>query len=258
MKFNIWPMLISLLFISYNTNVYSGTFVSLKTRPNVEQPFWLIEKKENAVASIILFAGGSGVINIDEDGIGKEGNFLVRTRNQFAEQGFNIAVVDKPSDQEVLYYFRTTEEHATDIKAVIAYMRKRFGKPVWLVGTSRGTTSVVNIASRLNKQDGADGIVLTSTISRGGKKGESVNDIWLTNIKQPTLFVHHEDDACIVCPPDEIENIATEMTQAKIKKIKMFSGGYEEKRSCGPYSYHGFLGIEKKVVKYIADWIKIH
>ncbi|MEJ2143158.1 MAG: alpha/beta hydrolase, partial [Gammaproteobacteria bacterium] len=241
----------------YSSNVFSGTFISLITRFDVHQPFWLIDK-ENAAASVILFTGGKGRIDINESGIGRGGNFLVRNREKFARYSLNVAVIDAPTDQEKLFYFRTTEEHAADIKAVIKYMRDKYKKPVWLVGTSRGTTSVASVASWLQGTDGPDGIVLTATISRNGKKGESVNDVALKDINVPVLFVHNSDDECKVCPPGAIGSIAEQMTNAKIKEIKFFSGGYTEGRKCGPQSYHGFLGIEDEVVQYIARWVKAH
>lgn len=257
MKYYRWIISFFSIFIFYSSNAISGTFVSLDTRPDVKQPFWLIEK-ENAVASVILFAGGNGRIKVDEDGIGKGGNFLIRNRKKFAEHGFNVAAVDVPSDQKKLFYFRTTENHAIDIKAVIKFLREKYKKPVWLIGTSRGTTSASAVASWLNENEGPDGIVLTASISSGGRFGESMYDVSLNKIKQPVLFVHNEDDECVVCPPEEVEGLADEISNAKLKEIKMFSGGDTVGRECGAKSYHGFLGIDDKVVKYISDWVKAH
>lgn len=257
MKNTIWIVGLASLLIVSSPSAFAGSFILLSTRPDVKQPFWLIEK-EDAVASVILFAGGKGRINIDEDGVGRGGNFLVRNRERFADHNLNVAVVDAPTDQAKLYYFRTTQDHATDIKSVIKYMRDKYRKPVWLIGTSRGTTSASAIASWLDEKDGPDGVVLTASISSGGKYGESMNDVALDAIKQPVLFVHNEDDECVVCPPEEVAYLASEMSNAKIKEIKMFSGGYSQGRACGAQSYHGFLGIDDEVVQYIADWVKTH
>ena len=247
-----------ILSLVLSLNVYSGTLVSLKTRGNVEQPFWLLEN-ENAVASVILFAGGDGKISVNKDGIHSlKGNFVVRNRNNFSKLGFNVAVVDVPSDRSELNFARTTKEHATDIKQVIKFLRDKYKKPVWLIGTSRGTTSVANIAARLNANDGPDGVVFTASISEGGSQGESMTDVSLEDIKQPVLFVHHEDDECWVCPSNSVSYLAEEMEGAKLKEIKMFSGGHTVGRECGAQSYHGFLGIEDKVVPYISDWVKAH
>ncbi len=171
-------------------------FHSLPTRDGVQQPLWLIEP-DNATHSVILFAGGKGKLNIDESGIGDEGNFLVRTRHQFANKGMVVVVVDKPTDKGKLFHFRTTDKHVKDIKAVIEFLRKRHpGKPLWLVGTSRGTISVANMAARVQGKAGPDGIVLTSSVTKDKKKRDSLEDIDLSSITVPTYIVHHNDDEC--------------------------------------------------------------
>ena len=80
----------------------------------------------------------------------------------------------------------------------------------------------------------------------------------MEDIKLPLLFVHNELDECKVTPSDEIPAIAEMATNAKLVEQKYFSGGYTEGRKCGAQSYHGFLGIDKEVVKYISDWVKAH
>src|ERR1700693_801575 len=117
--------------------------VDISTRPHVTQRILVMApKKPKAVA--VLLAGGHGGLQISADGSfgwGK-GNFLVRSRQLFADQGLMVVVVDAPSDRQNPPYlsgFRGTREHVTDLKAVIAWARKQAGVPVWLVGTSRGT-----------------------------------------------------------------------------------------------------------------------
>lgn len=234
-------------------------FHSLDTRDGVEQPLWLIEP-DNATHSVILFAGGKGKLNIDEGGIGDEGNFLVRTRDLFASQGMVVAVVDKPSDKKKLFKFRTTKKHAKDIKVVIKFLRKRHpGNPLWLVGTSRGTISVANIAARFQGKAKPDGIVLTSSVTKKSKKNrDSLDDIDLSAITVPTYIVHHKDDDCNVTPYDGAEALMDELSSVDVKEFKAFSGGDTKGNPCKGKSYHGFLDIEKKVVKSIADWIKAH
>jgi hypothetical protein len=60
-------------------------------------------------------------------------------------------------------------EHAQDLGKVIADVRTRVGGPVWLVGTSRGTISAANAASRLTGPAAPDGIVLTSALMVGNR-----------------------------------------------------------------------------------------
>lgn len=234
-------------------------FHSLPTRDGVQQPLWLIEP-DNATHIVILFAGGDGKLNISKNGIGEEGNFLVRTRDHFAKKGMVVAVVDKPSDKEKLFRFRKTGNHAKDIKAVMKFLRERHpDKPIWLVGTSRGTISVANVASRIHGDVGPDGIVLTSSVTKKTKKKlDSLEDIDLSSITVPTYIVHHERDECNVTPFDKAEDLIGELSSVKVKEFKSFSGGENIGKPCKGKSYHGFLGIEYNVVNSITDWIKAH
>lgn len=234
-------------------------FHSVQTRDDVEVPLWVIEP-DNASHIVILIAGGKGRLNIDESGIGKEGNFLVRMRHEFAEMGTVVAVIDKPSDRKKLFRFRKTKKHTKDFKAVMAFLRKRNpNKPLWLVGTSRGTISAANVASRLHGKAAPAGIVLTSSVTRKSKKNrDSLEDIDLESITVPTYIVHHKNDECIVTPYDEAEELMDKLSAVKVKEFKGVSGGDTVSNPCKGKSYHGFLDIEDRVVKLIVDWIKAH
>ena len=241
---------------------YAGQagFFSVASRDGVKQPFWLIEP-DNATHCVILFAGGNGKLDIDESGIGNlSGNFLVRTRDQFAAQGMVVAVVDTPSDKDKLVGFRKTAKHAQDIQAVMAFLRQRHpGKPLWLVGTSRGTISAANVAARVHGSDGPDGIVLTSSVTKQSKKKrDSLEAIDLSSITVPTLVVHHTNDECKVTPYAKAEALLDALSAVKVKEFKSVSGGHTSGKPCKGKSYHGFQGIESDVVKLITGWIKTH
>lgn len=174
----------------------------------------------------------------------------------FVEHGFNVAVIDKPNDKSDLYEFRTTEGHAQDIQAVINFLRKKYKKSVWLIGTSRGTLSVANAAARLSGENGPDGIVLSASVVVS-KKRESLNDVALGDIKVPSLFVHNKDDGCHVCPYGDVDGVMAKLTNVKDKALQTHQGGQsEQSNQCKALTPHGFLGLEEKVVKGIVEWIK--
>ncbi len=131
-------------------------------------------------------------------------------RNPLNVRSGSQADVDHPTDQSSdLYGFRGTEDHAKDVAAVIAYLRKEFGLPVWLVGTSRGTNSVANAAIRLQGPKGPDGIVLTATVlelKHGGDPDYWTNvlDMNLDEITVPVVIAHHKQDSCSVTPPGRL------------------------------------------------------
>jgi len=107
-------------------------YVRLDTRPGVSQAFMLIEPAK-PVASVILFAGGGGLIEVSPTEIRRQNNFLVRSQHLFAQHGFTVAIVDAPSDHQTgdgLVGFRSGDQHAQDIQAVIAWLRKKAEIPL--------------------------------------------------------------------------------------------------------------------------------
>ena len=177
----------------------------------------------------------------------------------FAKNGFLVAVVDSPSDKKskkgMLGGFRVSMDHVEDIDHVISYLRTQADIPVWLIGTSRGTESATNIA--INSKQQPDGLVLTSSESVPNAEGTPVTDMNLEKITMLTLIVAHGEDKCRNTPPEGAEQIAGMLTNSRKVEVKMFSGGDTPKsKPCKAMSYHGFFGIEDKVVNFISDFIK--
>jgi dienelactone hydrolase len=232
--------------------------VDIPTRPGVTQRFLLI-KPPQATAAVILFAGGHGGLQISSDGrIGwGAGNFVVRTRQQFAAHGLVVAVVDAPSDRQSPPYlsgFRQKPEHVADIKAVIAWLREQTHVPVWLIGTSRGTQSAAYVATQLVADGGPDGLVLTSTILTD-PKGRAVPEMPLGKLAIPVLVVHHKQDGCKFCQFRDISLLMDKLGAAPRKELIAVEGGQDRGDPCEAKAYHGYNGIESQVVTRIADWI---
>ena len=240
--------------------------VTIESRPGVTQRFILVEAG-NPVASVVLFPGGKGMLRTDGGKVSpKQGNFLSRTRGLFAAEGFNVAVVDAPSDmRREEYGLRTNRRqfrHAEDIGAVIDDLRGRAAVPVWMVGTSRGTVSAAFIAGGPILPKIA-GLVLTASVTRpSGKPGQYLLDyegvVLLESVRVPSLLVHHKDDQCFVTPVEDVKLLEKHLkVKAPKVEVMLFEGGKSpESDACQPFSQHGFFGIEKQVVKAIADWIK--
>lgn len=226
--------------------------VRIDTRPSVTLKFILIEP-HNPKASVILFAGGHGILRLRSGysmGWGK-GNFLVRTRDMFAKHGYTVAVVDAPSDRRKpisMYHFRSTPEHVADIEKVIKYLKERNALPVWLIGTSRGTISAAHIAQKT--QAPIDGLVLTSSMNM-------VAGLPMFNIKVPSLVVHHKNDKCRHCMPGWAELTYESLSEySSLSKLKFYEGGLPPISSpCNAKSQHGFYGIESKVIDGICEFI---
>jgi hypothetical protein len=233
--------------------------VDIPTRPGVTQRMVVITP-DKPKAAVVLFAGGHGGLQITPTGNFKwgEGNFVVRTRQMFVAKGLMVAVVDAPSDRQNSPYlggFRQTPAHVADIKAVIAWLKQQNNIPMWLVGTSRGTQSAAFITTQMAPADGGpDGLVLTSS-TLTDKSGRPVPEMPLEKIKVPTLVVHHKQDGCEFCKPADLPKLMGKLTAVSRKELLTFDGGRSQGDPCEAMAYHGYNGIEQKVVEAIAEWI---
>ncbi len=259
MPFTIRIVLFLFTFTLLRAHAQEEVYVNIDARPGVTQAF-MLTKPEQPAATVVLFTGGGGVLDLSPAGYGSgSGNFLVRSRQLFAAQNLMVTVVDLASDfkkqgKEPPGSVRLSDEHAQDVNAVIAYLRKQASVPVWLVGTSRGTISVANAAASL-KDNPPDGIVLTSSVTSG--RNETVYDVDLKRIRMPVLLVHNERDGCKASPYNGMAGIEKKLVNAtKLKTLTFRSDTSQVPDPCQAKTTHGFLGIEEQVVKEIAAWIK--
>jgi pimeloyl-ACP methyl ester carboxylesterase len=243
---------------------HNTTLVSVRTPRGAKQAFILI-RPEKPVAAVILFAGGHGALGLRSASkmAWGAGNFLVRSRNLFADQGLMVAVVDAPSDRQagMNAIFRMSRSHADDIGTITAYLKKQAAVPVWLVGTSMGTFSAAGgaIAAR-----DTDGLVLTSTITRAKTEWRiakshrnGVASMALPRVTLPTLIVSHRKDGCDITPAADASKLEARLTKSPKVEVALLDGGSKpQSEPCQAKSQHGFLGIEALAVATIARFIK--
>jgi len=214
----------------------------------------------NPAAALILFTGGDGHIKLQADGTPRAGgNFLVRTRDSWVKQGLAVAIPDVPDNQRTLFNHRTTDDYASDIRQIMAYVRTQTKAPIWLVGTSQGTNAAVGGASRMTKGEIA-GIVLTSTLTRPGGKPDFKETVFAANlgaIDVPVLILSHTGDKCNLTPPGDDATIKSALKSSPKAEVQMVSGGLPPiSDPCEAMAEHGFYGIEDQVVAQISNWIK--
>ena len=227
--------------------------VMVDTRPGVRVGYWLMQRP-NATATLLVLPGGSGGIAL-KGGVPTSENFLVRTRDSFAAAGFNVALVGKPSDRDDLDSgFRSGAQHVEDLRRIVERLNRDLGKPVWLVGTSRGTISAAAAAIALDPAQ-IGGVVLTSTVTYGTQFAP-VPALAIGNIRVPVLVVHHRYDACKSCNPLDLPPMMEALRGAPVKKMILVEGGSPRGDPCEALHYHGYHGIEQQVVDAIADWIR--
>jgi len=229
--------------------VHAAETWPLQTPRGVTQPV-LVEVPDKPRAAVVLFAGGNGGVLFSGNELSSfRGNFLLRSRAEFLKQGFVVAIIGAPSDRSAPGYlddkFRVSKEHADDVLVVVSALRKQFGVPIWLIGTSRGTLSAASTGLRLGK--GTDGVVLTSTMA-------DVVDLPIDRFEVPVLMVHHEGDGCRETYYREAKRTASRIKAPRTELVAV-SGGKSEGNPCQAMAYHGFNGIEAEVVATIATWM---
>jgi hypothetical protein len=242
----------------------SSELVSIQTPRGAKQAFILMTP-DKPVAAVILFAGGHGALGLKSAssmGWGA-GNFLVRSRDKFAAHGLLVAVVDAPSDKSegMNGIFRMSGQHAGDIAAVAAHLKKQADLPVWLVGTSMGTFSA---AAGAIAGKGVDGLVLTSTITRAKpdwkiktSHPDGVASMALAKVSVPTLIVSHRRDGCDITPAADAPKLSKALKGShKVETVLLDGGAPPRSEPCEAMSQHGFLGIENAAVDAIAKFIK--
>ena len=213
---------------------------------------------EQPVAALVLLTGGDGVLSIASDGtIRRDGNFLVRTRNEWIAHGFAVAIPDVPGDRSALNNYRLTKGYAEILHRIVEAVRGRTAAPIWLVGTSQGTNSAATGGATMTQGEIA-GIVLTSSLTRaGGRFTDNVFAADLDRVTVPALIVSHRGDRCSFTPPSDAERIQHALSRSPKTEVILVDGGFPPRSNeCEAYSEHGYLGIESKVVDLISDWIK--
>jgi pimeloyl-ACP methyl ester carboxylesterase len=192
----------------------------------------------------------------------------VRSIPYFRDLWFATALVDSPSDltgEDGLAGFRSSAQHADDLGRVIADVRARANGLVWLIGTSRGTISAANAASRLSGPSAPDGVVLTSVVTseaRSGRKpwvAQTVFDFSLEKIRMPLLVIGHAADTCVRTPASLMGTVAARTASTR-KQVVAVTGGPGSPRdgvdACEGRSPHGFVDQEGEVAAGIARFVR--
>jgi hypothetical protein len=181
-------------------------------------------------ASVILMPGGSGAIAAGDHGEinGAKLNQLVRTRNAYAARGLAVLVVDV----------------GTPLDAAVQYMAA-IKRPVTVIGTSLGT---IRAAQGIAGGARPDALVLTSgLLSAESGSGQNVMSILGSPSLLPrTLVIHHRQDACRRTLPAGVEPFIK--WSAGRARVVWVSGGVSEGNPCEALAYHGFNGIDGRIV----------
>jgi pimeloyl-ACP methyl ester carboxylesterase len=217
----------------------------------------LYARPASAHATIVMLPGGTGDVGIEADGdLAHDKNFVVRTRDMWLAHGYAVIIPDAMNGQN-LRGRRSSPEYAQVIEDLVNFAHAEVPGPVFLLGTSQGSVAAMNGAAHLAKGKVA-GVVLTESVSRPSKSGETVFDASPESVTVPVLIVANRDSDCRVAPASDAPRIAAAMKRAPETKVVYVEGGTTRSSDCGSQSPHGYFGIESTVVDAIAAWLDTH
>jgi hypothetical protein len=201
----------------------------------------LVKPGSAPAGSLILLAGGDGHLSIGPNGtIGQlRGNQLVRTRHAYAARGFAVLLPDAD----------------VDLAAAVKYMGN-IARPVTVVGTSRGTQRAAEGIARGARPDA---LVLTAGFL-SPQSGERVNRHVIKlvggspSILPRTLVIHHRQDGCQHTQPAGVKAFL-DWSKGKATVVWL-DGGVNSGDPCQARAYHGFNGLDDKVVEAVVNFAR--
>jgi hypothetical protein len=207
---------------------------------------------------VALFPGHPGILKLHEENgeprFELRGNFLVRSRRHWLDDETVVVVLDAPSDQwnDFSQHFRATARYGTDVARLLGEVSARFPVEAWIfVGTSEGSVSAFH-AARMNPQL-ARRVILTASLFEPGRNGPGLAGAPFDELSAPLLWVHHELDPCRFTPYHQARRHA-ERTMSPLLTVR--GGGPEKGEPCQAFSFHGFVGREREVVRAMRAWAK--
>lgn len=220
--------------LAYPAAARDELVTSARTPVGETIPYVLTTKAGTPAYAVILMPGGKGVMDPRMvDGrlvFAFGGNFLIRSRELFADGRFVAASTDATSTP-------------ARILAISQDLQRRYGGiAIYVIGTSRSTDATMALSGPLDGQ--VAGLVHTSSMN-------SIASFDPRRFKSRHLIVYHRMDACRVTKPSAS---ASSRTSYGTETIEM-DGGTSTGDDCEARSYHGYNGIESATVERIKAWI---
>jgi pimeloyl-ACP methyl ester carboxylesterase len=204
-----------------------------------------------------MLPGGAGEIGIGADGdLEHDKNFVVRSRDMWLAHGYAVIIPDALEGQ-AMRGLRSSPDYAQVVADLVDFAHAEAPGPVFLLGTSQGSIAAINGAAHLS-EGAIAGVVLTESVSRPSKSGETVFDASPGGVTAPALIVANRDSDCRAAPAEDAPRIAAAMTHAPEAKVLYVQGGVTRSKACGSQSPHGYFGIEATVVDAVAAWMDAH
>jgi len=222
----------------------------------------LIKSKKPTDTALLVFRGVPGYAMIEsvKDRHRNLPSFIRLHQRLYLQEGISLVVMDCPTDQwgsrgdylptSCLDRYRSSKEHADDVRSVLARLRDEHGlSKFYVLGHSQGTISSRWLARNLGVE--ISGSIHSASVNIPSTKGfaDSMPGFPYDTIKTPILHVHNELDSCRGTPYELVTKYAGE-------NLLTVRGGIAEGDPCGGGHLHSYQGIEEIVAKAVIAWIK--
>ncbi len=168
---------------------------------------------------------------------------------------FHVVFFDSPwpmTDTTMFPVSRTHPDHLSRIHSTVQFFYEKLQKPVWLMGHSRGGTSVTEYYKYLQKKGQAS--LVSGLIYSAGSDGSSLGDT--TPI--PVLLLLHEKDGCRTpAPTQKIFDSLRQQGNEKTSFVIIKTGIPAAADPCRS-GYHMYLEAHEEVTKIIDGFFKEH
>jgi len=149
-----------------------------------------------------------------------------------------------------------------DFKNILEYIKNLTNTELWLMGHCSSTV-MISIIYDINQYNHLyKGMIFLNPWWKKNWKEKGLEEMnyFSTKVTKPLLIVQHSEDPCIGTHPEICKKILSDIDNSLTKYVEL-DGGIDQ--GCPHFSlgYHGFRGIEGKVIdeinKFIQDYGKI-
>lgn len=214
---------------------------------------------ENTGKVLLLYRGYPGIARIE----GADGRVKFLSGQEHFEEmipllvnaGISTVTLDCPSDQQSACKdsYRSSQQHADDVKALIGELRKLGFSEFHLMGHSYGAVSSHWLSVRIG--DEFKSVIHSATQSASPRLlnadlAASMKNFSHDAVKTVALYLHHQDDLCHLTPYSYAK------ANARNGRLVTVVGGDRSGPTCGAGSFHGYLGRRAQVADALVRWVK--
>ena len=146
-----------------------------------------------------------------------------------------------------------------DFEKLLEHIKNITNTDIWLMGHCSGAVMLSYIHDINQYNHLYKGMILLSVYYKKNwrETGLSEMNFFLTKVTKPILAIQHAEDPCMGTHPEIAKKIISDIDNASARYIEL-EGGIDQ--GCPHFSmgYHGFRGIEHKVIDEIDNFILEH